>query len=423
MRSFGGGGGEISNRFTLPDTVPADVGDPSDLVAMADSNDFNVRVRDRMPSHREIVQLSQEQVHYNVAFAQEQEKAKVAEHALTDMAGSFPSLPPSDMLETATITAVVDDAAPTPMESPPTAAPSFASKVSSSNTFFRGKATLSANIECLKDFSIDTFAEDCSTLNAATWNGLTGIQAIGSRKILEVCFATAESMASLQLNGLNTHGRHVVFQPVSPQVTCVTFWNIPLEMPSKEVDGVLQKYGTIKHSFQSKRMLKGRNVRTGARVYYFELKCTVPRSLTIGGKYVKTKYTGQQAHIDEDRADRARVRSEQKRQVAEQEALRRDEEAMEVASAQAQAAAAEEEKELANMSRQHPACHFGPEEDRSSMTLPPDLIAQAMSRGSIQVANKTTDLDDQGNVKPDKVFHKTGGKRTKNRTPLTTKKK
>ena len=119
-------GKEISNRFTLPDTVPADVGDPSDLVAMADSNDFNVRVRDRMPSQREIVQLSQEQgVHYNVAFAQEQEKAKVVEHALTDMAGSFPSLPPSDMLETATITAVVDDAAPTPMESPPTAAPSM----------------------------------------------------------------------------------------------------------------------------------------------------------------------------------------------------------------------------------------------------------------------------------------------------------
>ena len=30
-----------------------------------------------------------------------------------------------------------------------------------------------------------------------------------------------------------------------------------------------------------------------------------------------------------------------------------------------------------------------------------------MSRGSIQVVDKTTDLDDHGNVKPDKVFHKT----------------
>ena len=125
MRSFGGK--KFPNSFTLPDTVPADVGDPSDLMAMAGSNDFNVRMRDRMPSHREIVQLSQEQgVHFNVAFAQEQEKAKVEEHALTDMAGSFPSLPPNDILETATITAVVDGTAPTPMESPPTAAPSFA---------------------------------------------------------------------------------------------------------------------------------------------------------------------------------------------------------------------------------------------------------------------------------------------------------
>ena len=56
----------------------------------------------------------------------------------------------------------------------------------------------------------------------------------------------------------------------------------------------------------------------------------------------------------------ARVRSEQKRQVAEQEALRRDEEAMEVASAQAQAAAAEEERELANMSPSAPRLSFWP---------------------------------------------------------------
>ena len=85
-----------------------------------------------------------------------------------------------------------------------------------------------------------------------------------------------------------------------------------------------------------------------------------PPILNYRGKYVKIKYTGQQAHIDEDRADKARVRSEQKRQVAEQEALRRDEEAREVASAQAQAAAAEEEKELANLSRQHPRLSFWP---------------------------------------------------------------
>ena len=92
--------------------------------------------------------------------------------------------------------------------------------MSSFTTFFRGKATLSANIEGLKDFSIDPFAKDCSTLNAAAWNGLTGIQVIGNFREPEVCFATAESMASLQLNGLNTHGRRVVFQPDSPQVTC-----------------------------------------------------------------------------------------------------------------------------------------------------------------------------------------------------------
>ena len=101
-------------------------------------------------------------------------------------------------------------------------------------------------------------------------------------------------------------------------------------MPSKEVDAVLQKYGTIKHSFQAKRMLQNRNVRTGVRVYYFELKCPDPQSVTIGGRYIKTKYTGQQAHIDEDRADKAHVRSEQNRQVA----LRRDAEAIEVADMQ-----------------------------------------------------------------------------------------
>ena len=46
--------------------------------------------------------------------------------------------------------------------------------------------------------------------------------------------------------------------------------------------------------------------------------------------------------------------------MAEQEVLRCDVEAMEVASAHALAAAAEEEKELANTSRQHLTCNFGP---------------------------------------------------------------
>ena len=111
----------------------------------------------------------------------------------------------------------------------------------------------------LKDFSIDKFAEDCSTLNAAEWNGLTGIKVICSRKILEICFATAESMASLQRNDLNTHGR----------LTTSYLCHLLEHSIGNAVDAVLQKYGTIKHAFQSKRMIKDRNVRTGAR------ECTI----------------------------------------------------------------------------------------------------------------------------------------------------
>ena len=129
-------------------------------------------------------------------------------------------------------------------------------------------------------------------------------------------------MASLQVNDLSTNARHVVFQPDSPQVTCVTFWNIPLEMPSKDVDVVLQKCGTIKHSFRSRKMLRARNVHTGTSVFFFELKSPVPRSLNIGGKHVKSKYTGQLTHMAEDRADTERVRSEHKKQL-EQVALTR----------------------------------------------------------------------------------------------------
>ena len=104
----------MPNRYTLPESVPDEVGDPANLVAMAAvSNEFNNRVRDRMPKRHDLVQLSQEHcVDFRVVFAQEHSKARVEELALTDMDGAFPSLPPSAM-ETATSTAVVDDPAPT----------------------------------------------------------------------------------------------------------------------------------------------------------------------------------------------------------------------------------------------------------------------------------------------------------------------
>ena len=88
----------------------------------------------------------------------------------------------------------------------------------------------------------------------------------------------------------------------------------------------------------------------------------------------------------------------------------RAEEEAEEARTQAPAAAAEEERELANMSRQHPDI------DRPPVPIPLELIAQAITRGSIPVVNKTTDLDDQGNVNPDVAFQKVGGKRVKNHT-------
>ena len=169
-------GKNLPNRFSLQGCGPDEVGDPTYLVVtiekdMAASNEFDNSVRDRMLIRHEIFQLSQEQgVDFDLVFAQQQAKGKAEELALTDMDGSFPALPPCAM-ETAPLTAVVDDPVP-----PSTAAtPSFASKLrsSSSSAFFRGKATLSANIEGLNDFSIETFAEDCSTLNVAAWNGLT----------------------------------------------------------------------------------------------------------------------------------------------------------------------------------------------------------------------------------------------------------
>ena len=307
------------NRFVIPGRDSDDVGDPEDLSpnnmgeAEKMMTDFEKRVLARMPTRQVIHQLSQEsQIPEDKVYEEEKKKAEVVVLALSELEEAFPALPDGILVdEEMPAAAVIGETIPT-TSSPPPAAPSFTDRVSTSSSFFRGKTTLSASIGDLKDFSVETFATDCHYLNAKAWYGVTGIQVISSRKILEIAFADTESMASLQLNGLNTHGRHVVFQPDSPQVTCVTFWNIPLEMPSKDVDVVLQKYGTIKHSFRSRKMLQTRNVHTGARVYFFELKSPVPRSLTIGGKHVKSKYTGQQTHIAEDRADKERVRSEKK---------------------------------------------------------------------------------------------------------------
>ena len=109
-------------------------------------------------------------------------------------------------------------------------------------------------------------------------------------------------MTHILHNGLDTHDVHMTFTPDLPLVTTVSFWGIPLTMAKELVDENLQRFGEVKSSYDSKKNLGGRIIKTGVRVYQIQLKKSIPKFIQIGGKSIKSMYTGQEKQLTEDRA-------------------------------------------------------------------------------------------------------------------------
>ena len=108
-------------------------------------------------------------------------------------------------------------------------------------------------------------------------------------------------MTHIQIHGLDTHDVHLTFIPDQPLVTTVSFWNIPLGMEPQQVDEHIQCFGEIKSNYKLKKNTSGRTIYTGVRVYNIILKKAIPRFLQIGGKQIRTKYTGQEQHLQQER--------------------------------------------------------------------------------------------------------------------------
>ena len=95
----------------------------------------------------------------------------------------------------------------------------------------------------------------------------------------------------------------MTFTPDIPLVTTVSFWGIPLTMAKDLVDENLQRFGEVKSSYDSKKNnLGGRIIKTGVRVYQIQLKKSIPKFIQIGGKSIKSMYTGQEKQLTEERA-------------------------------------------------------------------------------------------------------------------------
>ena len=88
-------------------------------------------------------------------------------------------------------------------------------------------------------------------------------------------------------------------------------------MEPQQVDENLQRFGEIKSSYKSKKNASGRTLYMGVRVYNIILKKAIPRFLQIGGKQIRTKYTGEDQHLQQERD--ARLQEREKREVQRQQ--------------------------------------------------------------------------------------------------------
>ena len=120
-------------------------------------------------------------------------------------------------------------------------------------------------------------------------------------------------MTHILTNGLDTHDVHKMFTPDLPLVTTVSFWVIPLTMKKDLVDKNLQRFGEVKSSYESKKNMRGRIIKTGVRVYQILIKRPIPKFIQIGGKSITTMYTGQEKQLAEERAFRQTQRDRTRR--------------------------------------------------------------------------------------------------------------
>ena len=102
--------------------------------------------------------------------------------------------------------------------------------------------------------------------------------------------------------------------------TTVSLFNIPLEMPDADVSNYISRYGKVVKFYRSKKTFLGKSLFTDTRVYFLELVKPIPKSLNIGGRPVRTVYTGQ----DQAMADH-------KAKLEEERNLRREEDARKMA--------------------------------------------------------------------------------------------
>ena len=151
---------------------------------------------------------------------------------------------------------------------------------------------LISDIHGLTDFKPEQFCHDLAAKQPRTWQHVLGVQPI-HRRVLEVEFDNEAAMTHILHNGLDTHDVHMTFMPDLLLVTTVSFWGIPLTMEKELVDENLQRYGEVKSSYVSKKNLGGRIIKTGVRVYQIQLKKSMPKFIQIGGKSIKSMYTGQ----------------------------------------------------------------------------------------------------------------------------------
>ena len=177
------------------------------------------------------------------------------------------------------------------------------SNITTKNDIFRGNLTISADISHIKIFNTERFCVDLAAAEPKAWKHVRGTQAVDA-KFVELCFDNRDALQHILNNGLDTHRQHLNFTPDEPLVTTVSFWNIPIQLDKATVDEHIQRFGKIKSSYRARKNVSGNLIHTGVHVYTISLKRAIPKAIQIGGRRVRTKYTGQDCHLQIEKEEK-----------------------------------------------------------------------------------------------------------------------
>ena len=163
-------------------------------------------------------------------------------------------------------------------------------------TRWTNERLITASIGHITRFNEELLAKDLELKKM--WKHVTGLSISGNRRIMELELDTTENARLLLDQGLNTHGRTLMFREATTDKMTVSLLGVPLGFPDRDIKDELTCYGDIDRLYRLTKTIHGRTLPTGTVIMKFnKLHEPIPKNIDIADRRIRTIYTGQDRHI------------------------------------------------------------------------------------------------------------------------------